>query len=209
MRIKILPAIAVMALFAIPGAAQDARGAAAMASVTTPKVASARPASVAGDPDYEIGPSDKINISVWKEQENSEIVPVRPDGKVSLPLLGDVQAAGLTPTKLAAVITERLRQYLTDPRVTVIVTEANSRRVYLIGEVIRPGTIPMLPNMTVLQALSSSGGFTQFAKINKMYILRTVNGQQTKLAVNYKKAISGQSPNDNTALEPGDTIVVP
>ena len=134
---------------------------------------------------------------------------MRPDGKISLPLLSDVQAGGTTPTKLADTITERLRQYLTDPRVAVIVTEANSRRVYLIGEVVRPGAIPMLPNMTLLQALSTSGGFSQFAKIKKMYVLRTDNGKQIKLPVNYKAAISGQAPEQNIALRPGDTIVVP
>jgi polysaccharide export outer membrane protein len=216
MQAKTLAILALTASLAIAveaqdssGNAKDKNGAVAVASVTNSRVAATPLASVTDDPDYQIGPGDKLNISVWKEPDLSGTVPVRPDGKISLPLLSDVQAGGTTPTKLADTITERLRQYLTDPRVAVIVTEANSRRVYLIGEVVRPGAIPMLPNMTLLQALSTSGGFSQFAKIKKMYVLRTDNGKQIKLPVNYKAAISGQAPEQNIALRPGDTIVVP
>jgi len=209
-----LTILALATLLAIPATAQNASGntkdksdAVAMASATNPRVAAPAPAT--DDPDYAIGPGDMLNVNVWKEPDLSGTVPVRPDGKVSLPLLNDVQAAGITPAMLAATITERLRQFLTDPRVTVIVTAANSRRVYLIGEVVRPGAIPMSPNMTLLQALSSSGGFSQFARIKKMYVLRSDNGKQIKLPVNYKAAISGEAPDQNIALKPGDTIVVP
>ena len=111
-----------------------------------------------------IGAQDVLDISVWKEPEVSRVVPVRPDGKISLPLLNDVQAAGLTPAQLAAQITESLKKYVTNPQVTVIVTTINSQRVYMLGEVTRPGAFPLLPGMTVLQALSSAGGFTQFAE---------------------------------------------
>jgi polysaccharide export outer membrane protein len=189
--------------------AKDKKEAPAMAPATNPRVAAPLPTSATDDPDYEIGPGDMLNISVWKEAELSGTVPVRPDGKVSLPLVSDVQASGTTPTKLAATITERLRQYLTDPRVTVIVTAANSRRIFLIGEVLRPGAIPMLPHMTVLQALATSGGFSQFANIKKIYVLRVENGKQIKMPVNYKAAISGRAPEQNLALKAGDTIVVP
>jgi len=216
MHVRELTILALTALLAIPAGAQNASGnakdksdAVAMASATNPRVAAPLPVSATDDPDYVIGPGDMLNISVWKEPDISGTVPVRPDGKVSLPLLSDVQAAGTTPTRLAGSITERLRQYLTDPRVTVIVTAANSRRVYLIGEIVRPGAIPMLPNMTLLQALSTGGGFSQFARIKKMYVLRTDNGKQIKLPVNYKAAISGEAPDQNIALKPGDTIVVP
>ncbi|HYN14372.1 MAG TPA: polysaccharide biosynthesis/export family protein [Terriglobales bacterium] len=216
MQSKTLVILALMVLLALPAGAQDATGKAkdkkdapAVASATNPRVATPLPASATDDPDYEIGPGDMLNISVWKEAELSGTVPVRPDGKVSLPLLSDVPAAGTTPTKLATTIAERLRQYLTDPRVTVIVTAANSRRIYLIGEVVRPGAIPMLPNMTVLQALSTSGGFSQFANVKKMYVLRMENGKQVKIPVNYKAAISGQAPDQNIALKSGDTIVIP
>jgi polysaccharide export outer membrane protein len=200
----------------MPAGAQDSdsqakhkKDAPVLASAANPRLATSSPVSATDDPDYEIGAGDMLNISVWREPDVSGTVPVRPDGKISLPLLSDVPAAGSTPAKLAATITERLRQYLTDPRVTVIVTAANSRRIYLIGEVMRPGAIPMLPNMTLLQALSTSGGFNQFANIKKMYVLRVDSGKQVKIPINYKAAISGSAPEQNLMLRPGDTIVVP
>jgi len=163
----------------------------------------------ADDPAYVIGEEDVLNIDVWKEPELSRTVPVRPDGKISLPLINDVQAAGLTPSQLALAITEKLRKFLAEPQVTVIVTTINSRRVYILGEVNRAGAFPMLPNMTVLQALSSAGGFTQFANLKGIYVLRNDAGKQTKYAFNYKEAIRGQRPEQNILLKPGDTIVVP
>src|SRR5271167_1156219 len=114
------------------------------------------------DPNYVIGAQDVLDISVWKEPEVSRVVPVRPDGKISLPLLNDVQAAGQTPMQLSGVIAEGLKKYMNDPQVTVSVSEINSRRIYVTGEVTRPGAYPMLPGMTVMQALSSAGGFTPF-----------------------------------------------
>ena len=113
-----------------------------------------------------------MDINVWKEPDVSRVVPVRPDGKISLPLLNDVQAAGLTPDQLAAKVTEDLKKYVTNPQVTVIVTAINSQRVYILGEVTRPGAFPLLPGMTVLQALSSAGGFTQFAKVKSIFVRR-------------------------------------
>jgi len=146
---------------------------------------------------------------VWKEPELTRTVPVRPDGKISIPLLNDVQAAGLTPLQLGLLITETLRKFLTEPQVTVIVTQINSRRVYLVGEAARPGAYPLLPNMTVLQALASGGGFTNFAKQRKIYVLRTENGKAVKYPFDYKEVLSGKRPQDNIVLQPGDTIVVP
>ena len=113
----------------------------------------------------------------------TKTVPVRPDGKISLPLLNDVQAAGLTPTQLATQITESLKKFVTDPQVTVIVREINSQRVYLLGEVTRAGAYPLLPGMTVLQALSSAGGFTQFANIKKIYVLRSREWKAGEISV--------------------------
>jgi len=161
------------------------------------------------DASYKIGPQDVLRIDVWKEPEISRSVPVRPDGKVSLPLLNDVQAAGLTAMELANVITEGLKKFMNSPQVTVGVSEINSRRVYVTGEVTRPGAFPLLPNMTVLQALTSSGGFTQFARIKSIYVLRTEGGKQVKHTFNYKDVVSGKRPEDNIILQPGDTIVVP
>jgi polysaccharide biosynthesis/export protein len=163
----------------------------------------------AADANYTIGAQDVLDISVWKEPEVSRVVPVRPDGKISLPLLNDVQAAGLTPGALAAQITESLKKYVTNPQVTVIITTINSQRVYLLGEVTRPGAFPMIPGMTVLQAVSSGGGFTQFARTKNIYVLRMENGKQVKYPFNYKEVISGKKPEQDILLKAGDTIVIP
>jgi polysaccharide export outer membrane protein len=161
------------------------------------------------DAEYKIGPQDVLRIDVWKEPEISRTIPVRPDGRVSLPLLNDVQAAGLTAMQLSAVISEGLKKYITNPQVTVGVAEINSRRVYVTGEVNKAGAFPLLPNMTVLQALSNSGGFTQFAKLKGIYVLRVEEGKQVKHPFNYKDAVSGKTPEQNILLQPGDVIVVP
>jgi polysaccharide biosynthesis/export protein len=164
----------------------------------------------AGDADYKIGPQDVLRVDVWKEPDISRTaIPVRPDGKISLPLLNDVQAAGLTTMQLAGVIREGLTKYITSPQVTVTVTEINSRRVYCNGEVLKPGALLLIPNMTALQAISSCGGFTQFAKVKGIYILRYENGKQVQHPFNYKDVIKGKKPEDNIPLQPGDVIVVP
>jgi polysaccharide export outer membrane protein len=161
------------------------------------------------DPAYVIGEEDVLSINVWKDPEVSRTVPVRPDGKISLPLINDVQAAGLSPVQLGMAITERLRKFMADPQVTVIVTQINSRRIYIMGEINRAGAFPLLPNMTVLQALSSAGGFTQFANLKGIYVLRSESGKQTKFPFNYKDVIRMQRTEQNIVLKPGDTIVVP
>ena len=168
------------------------------------------PKAAAQDPNYVIGSQDVLDISVWKEAELTRVVPVRPDGKISLPLLNDVQAAGLTPMQLAESITTSLKKFVTDPQVTVIVTEINSQRVYILGEVVRAGAYPLLPGMTVLQALSSAGGFTPFANRKKIYVMREENGKAEKLPFNYKAAVSGNGQNQSMMqVKAGDTIVVP
>jgi polysaccharide export outer membrane protein len=159
--------------------------------------------------EYKIGAQDVLRIDVWKEEQLTRTVPVRPDGKVTLPLLNDVQAAGLTPIQLAGVISEGLKKYINGPQVTVTITEINSRRIYVTGEVARAGAFPLLPNMTVLQALSSSGGFTQFARTSKIYVLRAEGNKQVKLPFNYKEVVDGKKPEQNILLQPGDVIVVP
>jgi polysaccharide biosynthesis/export protein len=160
-------------------------------------------------PDYVIGPADSLEINVWKENDLDAKVPVRPDGKISLPLLGDVTASGFTPTQLAADLSQRLKKYVDDPRVTVVVTAVNSRRIYIVGEVVRTGAYPLLGNMTVLQALSGAGGFSPFASLKNIYVLRNQDGTQVKLPFNYKKVIKGENMQQNVQLRPGDTIVVP
>jgi polysaccharide export outer membrane protein len=158
--------------------------------------------------DYVIGADDTLHVSVWKEADMTVTLPVRPDGKISMPLLDDVQAAGLTPMQLAASIKEKLKKYIADPRVTVVVTAMNSQRIYVLGEVTHTGSMALLPHMTVLQALSSAG-FTQFANLKGIYLLRTENGQQTKIRFNYKDVVKGKDTEQNIQLKPGDTIVVP
>jgi polysaccharide biosynthesis/export protein len=175
----------------------------------TGTVAKSVPYSVTPDANYVIGPEDLLDISVWKEPDLTRTIPVRPDGKISLPLLNDVQAAGETPTQLAAHVTESLKRYVTDPQVTVIVTAINSQRIYLLGEVTRAGAYPLLPGMTVLQALSSAGGLTQYARLQKIYVLREGESGQTKFPFNYKEFLKGRNPEQNVALKVGDTIVVP
>jgi polysaccharide export outer membrane protein len=163
------------------------------------------------DPDtYVIGPQDVLQITVWKEPEMSmPAVPVRPDGNISLPLLNDVQAAGLTPIQLSAALTAKLQKFVQDPKVTTVVTAINSKRVYIMGEVGRPGPITMLPEMNVLQALSLAGGLSQYANGKKIYVLRTEGTTQRRIAFNYKQALKGNSPQQNFVLQPGDTVVVP
>jgi len=183
--------------------------ASAQKPATPPSPAPAPPKAATEDPGYIIGVEDVLNISVWKEPELSRSVPVRPDGKISLPLLNDVQAAGLTPQQLGASIRDGLKKFISDPEVTVIVTAVNSRRVYVMGEVTRPGVFPLSPGMTVLQALAGAGSFTQFAKIKGIYVLRTENGKQVKHPFNYKAVVRGENTEQNLELKPGDTIVVP
>jgi len=161
------------------------------------------------EPTYKIGPQDVLKIDVWKEDQLTRTVPVRPDGKITLPLLNDVQAVGLTPMELASAISDQLKKYINNPQVTVSVTEINSRRIYVTGEVTKAGTYALLPHMTVLQALSSSGGITQFAREKNIYVLRTESGKQTRIPFNCKEAVKGKNPAQNIELLPGDVIVVP
>jgi polysaccharide export outer membrane protein len=197
-------------ILAVSAGAQQGAGQKQPSQPAVPAMASNVPTQAASaDPNYVIGGQDVLDISVWKEPEVSRVVPVRPDGKISLPLLNDVQAAGLTPAALAAQITESLKKYVTNPQVTVIVTTINSQRVYLLGEVSRPGAFPMIPGMTVLQAISSGGGFTQYARTKGIYVLRNENGKQVKYPFNYKEVINGKRPEQDIPLKAGDTIVVP
>jgi polysaccharide export outer membrane protein len=166
-------------------------------------------AEVNVDPDsYVIGAEDVLDISVWQEKDVSRSVPVRSDGKISIPLVDDIQAAGLTPMQLAASITEKLKKFLTKPQVTVTVTAINSKRVFVVGEVAKPGPLPLLPNMTVLQALSMAGGPTQFADEKHAYVSRHERGANVLYPLNYRALLRGDV-RKNMILKAGDTIVVP
>jgi polysaccharide export outer membrane protein len=161
------------------------------------------------DPAYVIGPQDVLDINVWKEPDMTRVVPVRPDGKISLPLINDVQAAGQTPQQLATEITSKLKKFLTEPQVTVIVSAINSQRVFVIGEVLHAGAFQLVPGTTVLQALANAGGFTTFANVKKIHVMRVVNGKHVELPFNYREVLNGDSQDQNIKLEPGDTVVVP
>jgi polysaccharide export outer membrane protein len=194
---KIVATLVLLAAFSLPIWSQT-------------KAAEPKPAkSATDDPTYVIGPEDMLSIAVWKEPDFSSSVPVRPDGRISMPLLGDVEASGKTPSQLADDLTVKLKKYIDDPRVTVVVTAINSKRIYILGEVNHPGTINMSPNMTVLQAISAAGGPTAYANTKKISILRTVQGKQTKLPFNYKEVIQGNDTQQNIQLKAGDTIVIP
>jgi polysaccharide export outer membrane protein len=179
---------------------------------------STKPAQPATPPDsspvdnktYVIGENDVLDIDVWKEKEISRAIPVRPDGKISLPLIGEIQASRMTPLQLQDDIARRLKAFLANPEVTVIVSDPRSHHFNIVGQVAKPGTYPLNESMTVLDAISAAGGFRDFAKETKIYVLRTVpGGSRARLPFNYKDAIKGKKPENNVLLKPGDTIVVP
>ena len=179
---------------------QSAAGSTA-ASSSTPK---------AHDASYVIGNSDVLAITVWKEPDVSRSIPVRPDGKISLPLVGEIQAAGRTPLQLEEEIAAKLQTYINKPDVTVIVQEINSEKFNILGRVIKPGSYPLSGAATVLDAIATAGGFQDFAKQKSIYILRSnPAGGQSRMTFNYKDVIKGKHPEQNIKLEPRDTIVVP
>lgn len=184
----------------------------AQAKAETP----AKAATAAGIPlpqpnstDYIIGESDLLAINVWHEQELSRVLPVRADGKISLPLIGDLAAGGTTPAQLQAAIVEKLRSYMENPEVTVIVQEPRSQFFTVVGEVMKPGSYPLGQRLSVLDGLAMAGGFRDFAKVRRMYVLRTKrDGTTEKMPFDYKKALGGSTA-QNLILTARDTIVVP
>jgi polysaccharide biosynthesis/export protein len=164
---------------------------------------------VSGD-DYLIGADDVLAINVWKEPDLSRTVPVRPDGRITLPLIGDIAASGTTPRQLQASIEQDLSKYISKPAVTVIVQEAKSHKFNIVGEVQKPGAYVLTGPMTVLDAIALAGGFRDWAKVKSIYVLRPgPNGSRSKLAFNYKKVIKGGDGAENIQLKMGDTVVVP
>ena len=160
--------------------------------------------------DYVIGTEDVLAVNIWKEPEISRTVPVRPDGKITIPLVGDIQASGLTPKTLQDNIALGLRSYVASPEVTVIVQEVKSLKFNIVGQIAHPGSYPLSQPMTVLDAIAVGGGLKDFAKGSHIYVLRTnSNKAQAKLAFDYKQVIKGKKLAENVELRPGDTIVVP
>lgn len=161
-------------------------------------------------PEYSIGTDDVLAINVWREPELSRTVPVRPDGKVTIPLVGDILAKGLTPNELETNISKALKSFVANPEVSVIVQEVHSVKFNILGEVAKPGSYPLAKPTTVLDALALAGGFKDFAKVTKIYVLRVrSDGSRHTLPFNYKNVIKGKQFEQNVELLPGDTIIVP
>lgn len=172
------------------------------------KGTSSAPPAAAGE--YLIGPDDLLAVNVWKEPEISRNVLVRPDGKISLPLVGDLRASGRTPLQLQDDIKGQLLNYLSNPEVTVIVQEARSQKFNILGEIEHPGSYPLSRYMTVLDAIALAGGLRDFAKTRKIYVLRiTADGSRARFPFNYKDVIRGRNLSQNVELQPRDTVVIP
>ncbi len=161
--------------------------------------------------DYTIGPEDVLEITVWRNTDLSKVVAVRPDGRISLPLIGDVGAAGRTAAELARAIAEKLKEFKENPQVSIVVKEVNSYAIYVLGEVTKPGKYPLLSKTTLLQAITLASGFTPAAARNKMVIFRfgDQNGKDIKIKASYDDIIMRDESLQNVQLKPGDTIVVP
>jgi len=177
-------------------------------------VALAQPPTSTGvkphDDSFVIGNDDLLSINVWKEPDVSRSIPVRSDGRISLPLVGEVQAAGRTPLQLEHEIAGKLKNYIAEPEVTVMVQQINSEKFNILGQVAKPGSYSLMNGATVLDAIATAGGFRDFAKQKGIYILRqSPDGSQSRLPFNYKDVIRGKHPEQNVKLEPRDTIVVP
>lgn len=167
-------------------------------------------AEVVADSDsYIIGPEDVLYIHVWREETLSRTVPVRMDGNISLPIIHDIKAAGLTPLQLKEALTTRLKEFIESPNVSVTVTEANSFKVFVTGQVRTPGVYRLRSETTVLQIIPMAGGFTDWANQKKILIIRKEDGKEKRITVNYKKIMKGDDPRSNIILKAGDTIIVP
>jgi polysaccharide export outer membrane protein len=162
------------------------------------------------DDTFVIGDDDVLAINVWKEPDISRSIPVRSDGRISLPLAGEIQAAGRTPLALEREIADKLKSYISEPEVTVMVQQINSQKYNILGQVNKPGAFPLTNSATVLDAIAVAGGFRDFAKKKSVYVLRqNPDGSQTRIPFNYKEVLKGENPAQNIKLQPRDTIVVP
>ncbi len=184
----------------------------ASAAATPPVTAVAAPAPSAGavvPAGYVIGPDDVLSILFWREKDLSGDVAVRPDGKISLPLLNDIQAAGLTPDQLRSAVAEQAARFVEEPTVTVVVKQINSRKVFITGQVARPGSYPLVAPTTVLQLIAMAGGVLEYADAKNISIMRTEQGRPLSFRFNYSDVAKRKNLRQNIELKPGDTIVVP
>lgn len=159
--------------------------------------------------EYIVGESDVLHVNVWKEPEVSQTVVVRTDGNISLPLINEVKVSGMTPLQIQNMIADKLKGFLNNPQVTVTVNEIRSKRAFITGEITRPGGYSLNAQTTVLQLIAQAGGFTPFARRDGIVVLRTQDGKQVRLKFRYKEVIQGKKTEQNIALQPGDTVVVP
>ena len=213
---RIMPVLTLLALLSIGAFAQSdpASPPPAPAAAAADKQAGEKSGegsrAAHSDSSYVIGADDVMAINVWKEPEVSRAVPVRSDGKISLPLVGELMAGGQTPLQLEQEITKRLQNYISEPEVTVIVQDSKSQRINILGMVARPGSYLLTGSATVLDAIAMAGGFKDFAKQKSIYVLRANgDGTQKRISFNYKEVIKGKNPDQNVRLLPRDTVVVP
>jgi polysaccharide export outer membrane protein len=172
-------------------------------------VDSPEPPAINLPPGYVVGESDVLHINVWKEQDLTQTVVVRTDGKISLPLINEIMVSGMTPLQIQELIAEKLKSYINNPQVTVTVTDIRSKKAFITGEVLRPGSYSLNAQTSVLQLIAQAGGFTPFAKRDSIVILRTEDGKMTRMKFQYKEVVKGNKAEQNIDLHPGDTVVVP
>jgi polysaccharide biosynthesis/export protein len=206
-------AVAIASAVSLGAQQQNAQGpkVAPTSPAGAPKAPATPPATgntAAVPPGYLIGADDVLGVLFWREKDISADVIVRPDGKITLPLLNDVQAAGLTTDQLRAALTTAAARYVEDPNVTVVVRQINSRRVFITGQIGKPGPYVLSPNMTVLQLIAMAGGLTEFADSKNILIMRTENGKPVALRFNYKEVLERKNLKQNIELQAGDTILV-
>src|SRR5579872_7525150 len=208
--LKVTGAILLGIGLASPAWAQDAsKSTSAKTAATAADRETAGSTAKPHDNSFVIGNDDVLAINVWKEPDISRSIPVRSDGKISLPLVGEVQAAGRTPLKLEQEIASRLRNYISEPEVTVMVQQVNSQKFNILGQVAKPGSYILANSPTVLDAIALAGGFRDFAKKKSIYVLRQGPSGESRLPFNYKEVSQGKNMAQNIRLEPGDTIIVP
>ncbi len=206
---KTLTSIALIVTTVTCAVAAQQKPAAPNGGAKTPPPGVTIPAGVEAPADYVIGPDDVLTVVFWREKELSSEVAVRPDGKITLPLVNDIQAAGLTPEQLRDELTKAAEKFVEGPTVTVVVKQINSRKVFVTGMVSKPGPYPLMGPTTVLQLIATAGGLHEFADKKNIRILRTVNGKQTAIRFNYEDVRKGKNLQQNIELKPGDTIIVP
>lgn len=200
-------------LVALPAAAQDGQGQAAPAAspAASPVIGASEPtgAGIEPPPEYRIGVGDVLGVVFWRERELSGEVTVRPDGRITLPLINEMYVAGLTLPELRAKVADEAKRFVTDPTASVLVRQINSRNVFITGQVVKPGAYPLYGPTRVLQLIASAGGLREFADKDSIVIIRYVDGQQTSHVFNYKDVVKQRNLGQNIELKPGDTVVVP